>query len=201
MKHRKIYILIVLLMVIVSKASAQILSARPIEVHMGGQTEMVVSLSEGTTATALQFNLQLPDGLTANAGNATLGEATDGHTLCIETLNNGDLLFILYSMDLRTFRDGEILHIPVTANTATTTAGQLNSICVATFSGENAVSHPCASSSFGIIVKPLEDGIDELDASKETRQENQIIDLSGRWLEQKPAKGIYIQNRKKVLVK
>ena len=200
MRKRILYILIVLA-TIVSRASAQSVLVEPIEVQTNGQTEMVVSLSEGTSATALQFNLQLPDGLTANAGNATLGEATDGHTLCIETLDNGDLLFILYSMDLRTFRDGELLRIPVTANTATTTAGRFYSIRTATFSGENAVSHPCTDSSFGIIVKPLEDGIDELDAFKEMRQENQIIDLSGRWLEQKPAKGIYIQNRKKVLIK
>ena len=79
---------------------------------------------------ALQFNLQLPDGLTANTGNATLGSATDSHTLFIETLDNGDLLFILYSMDLKTFSDGKLLRIPVTAgNSATTTAGQLYSIC------------------------------------------------------------------------
>lgn len=199
---KRIQTALLVLMAIVGSASAQSVSVRSIEVQTDGQTEVVVSLSEGTTATALQFNLQLPDGLTANTGNATLGSATDSHTLCIETLDNGDWLFILYSMNLKTFKDGELLRIPVTAgNTATTTAGQLYSIRTASFSGENAVSHPCADSSFGIIVKPLEDGIDELDASKEMRGENQIIDLSGRRMEQKPAKGIYIQNRKKVLVK
>ena len=41
---------------------------------------------------------------------------TDGHTLCMETLDNGDLLFILYSMNLNTFKDGELLRIPININ-------------------------------------------------------------------------------------
>ena len=60
------------LMVIVVSASAQTLSVQPIEAQTGGQTELVVSLTGGTSATALQFNLKLPEGMTANANNATL---------------------------------------------------------------------------------------------------------------------------------
>ena len=63
--------------------------------------------------TALQFNLRLPEGVTIDTSNAALGSATDGHTLCIETLDNGDLLFILYSMNLNTFMDGELLRLPI----------------------------------------------------------------------------------------
>lgn len=60
------------LMAIVVSANAQSFSVQPIEVQVGGQTEVVVSLTGGTSATALQFNLKLPEGISANANNATL---------------------------------------------------------------------------------------------------------------------------------
>ena len=75
--------------------------------------EAKISLTGATEMTALQFNLKLPKGVSVDTNNATLGSATDGHTLCIETLDNGDLLFILYSMDLNTFMDGELLRLPI----------------------------------------------------------------------------------------
>lgn len=77
--------------------------------------EAKISLTGATEMTALQFNLKLPEGVTIDTSNATLGSATDGHTLCIETLDNGDLLFVLYSMDFSTFMDGELLRLPVTS--------------------------------------------------------------------------------------
>ena len=94
-------------MVIVVNASAQSLS---FEVQAN---EAKISLTGATEMTALQFNLKLPEGVSVNTSNATLGSATDGHTLCIKTLDNGDLLFILYSMDLNTFTDGELLRLPI----------------------------------------------------------------------------------------
>jgi hypothetical protein len=145
------------LMAIVVSASAQTLSAQPIEVQTGEQTEMVVSLTGGTSATALQFNLKLPEGISANANNTTLGSATDGHTLNVEPLDNGDLLFILYSMDLKTFRDGELLRIPVTAgNSATNATGQLYTVRTAT---SEAVSHTCSNIQFDVVVtEPAPEG-------------------------------------------
>ena len=103
---RQISILIVLAAIVVS-ANAQSLS---FEVQAN---EAKISLTGATEMTALQFNLRLPEGVTIDTSNATLGSATDGHTLCIETLDNGDLLFILYSMDLNTFMDGELLRLPI----------------------------------------------------------------------------------------
>lgn len=76
-------------------------------------TELVVKANGLTAMTALQFNLKLPEGVNVNTDNATLGSATDEHTLCIETLDCGDLLFIIYSMDLNTFTDGELLRLPI----------------------------------------------------------------------------------------
>lgn len=156
MKRRILHILIALAS-IVSSAKAQSLSVQPIEVQTGEQTEMVVSLTGGTSATALQFNLKLPEGISANANNATLGSATDGHTLNVEPLNNGDLLFILYSMDLKAFKDGELLRIPVTAgNSATNATGQLYTVRT---SSAEAVSHTCSDTQFDVVVtEPAPEG-------------------------------------------
>ena len=109
MKLRILRTLLALMAIVVS-ANAQSLS---FEVEAN---EAKINLSGATEMTALQFNLKLPEGVTVDTSNATLGSATDGHTLCIETLDNGDLLFILYSMDLNTFKDGELLRFPVAAS-------------------------------------------------------------------------------------
>ena len=132
-------------------AIAQTLSVQPIEAQTGEQTEVVVSLTGATAMTALQFNLTLPDGVTVNANGATLGAATDGHTLSVQTLDGGDLLFILYSMELKTFKDGELLRIPVTASSeAIAAAGKLYTVRTAT---AEAVSHACGDATFTVTVK------------------------------------------------
>ena len=132
-------------------AIAQTLSVQPIEAQTGEQTEVVVSLTGATAMTALQFNLTLPDGVTVNANGATLGAATDGHTLSVQTLDGGDLLFILYSMELKTFKDGELLRIPVTASSeAIAAAGKLYTVRMAT---AEAVSQACGDASFAVTVK------------------------------------------------
>jgi len=141
---------IITLAAIIADASAQNLSVQPIELQVGEQTEMVVSLAEGASATALQFNLQLPEGVTTETSSATLGSATDGHTLSMQTLDNGDQLFILYSIDLKSFKDGELIRIPVTAgSTETTSSGKLYKVRTAT---ADAVSHTCADATFSATV-------------------------------------------------
>lgn len=156
MKQRMTHVLIVLA-TIVGKVNAQSLSVQPIEVQVGEQTEMVINLTGGATATALQFNLQLPEGISVDAYSATLGSATDGHSLNVEPLNNGDLLFILYSMDLKAFKDGELLRIPVTAgNSATNATGQLYTVRT---SSAEAVSHTCSDTQFDVVVtEPAPEG-------------------------------------------
>jgi len=132
-------------------ATPQTLSVQPIEAQTGEQTEVVVSLTGGTAMTALQFNLKLPEGLTFGDGDATTGAATDGHTLSVQTLDGGDRLFVLYSMEQKTFGDGELLRIPVTAGSAATTGeGRLYTVRTAT---AEAVSHGCANAAFTMTVK------------------------------------------------
>lgn len=86
----------------------------------------------------------------------TLGTATNGHTLNVETLDNGDHLFVLYSMDFNPFKDGELLRIPVKmGSTAATSNGKLYTIRTAT---ADAVSHTCADVSFTAKNYELGDG-------------------------------------------
>ncbi len=161
MKYRILNILFALT-VIAGSANGQSLSVQPIEAQTGEQAQVIVSLTGGTSATALQFNLKLPDGISVNANSATLGAATDGHVLRVESLDNGDLLFVLYSMDLKTFKNGELLSIPATAgNSATTGTGQLYTVRTAAVSGNDAVSHECDNAQFNVTITDLITVLDE----------------------------------------
>lgn len=176
MKRRILHILIAL-MAIVGSANAQNI---PFDVQAN---EAKISLTGATEMTALQFNLKLPEGVTVNTDAATLGSATDGHTLCIETLDNGDLLFILYSMDLNPFKDGELLSLPVNG-----TLDGDTSLYTIRYASADAVSHEAED----IIT-----GIESLTSST-SKGGGAIYSVSGQRLV-KMQKGINIVGGKKVL--
>ena len=178
MKKRILSILLALTAIAVN-ASAQNLS---FEVQAN---EAKISLAGATEMTALQFNLQLPEGVTIDTNNATLGSATDGHTLCIETLDNGDLLFILYSMDLNTFMDGELLRIPING----VQDGDANLYTIRYASGD-AVSHEA---------EDVVTGIDR-PTPNPSLYGGAIYNVSGQRLN-KMQKGINIKDGRKVLMK
>ena len=175
--NKRIQTILLAFAAIVGSATAQNLS---FEVQAN---EATMNISGATDMTALQFCLQLPAGVTIDTSNATLGSATDGHTLCIETLDNGDLLFILYSMNLNTFKDGELLRIPVAAN------GETVKLYNIRFANTEAVSY---------AGEDVETGIKTLSNSP-LKGEN-IYNLSGQRLN-KMQKGINIKDGRKTLVK
>ena len=180
------------MLLISASLSAQTLSVKPIEVQTGEQTEMVINLTGGTTMTALQFSLQLPEGVTAAKGNATLGDATNGHTLSIQTLDSGDLLFVLYSLDQVAFADGELLRLPLTAgDEVMTDNGTLYSVRTATV---DAVSHTCSDASFTVTVK---DATSIVDVNTTQTDNKTVYDMSGRRVTNL-TKGIHIVDGKKV---
>lgn len=144
---KRTILIIMVLATLVVTANAQSLSVANLEAQEGEQTELVISLAQGTAMTALQFNLSLPEGVTLADGEATLGSAANGHTLSVQTLDNGDHLFILYNMNLNTFKDGELLRIPVKVGSKGTSNGRLYTIRTAT---AGAVSHTCAEASFTV---------------------------------------------------
>lgn len=119
-------------MTIVVSANAQNLT---LEVQAN---EATIGLTGATDMTALQFSMKLPEGMAIDTTSVTLGSATDGHTLCIERLDNGDLLFIIYSMELNTFTNGELLHLPIPVSGT----GDVASLSSIRYAGADAVSHP-----------------------------------------------------------
>ena len=175
--NKRIQTILFALAAIVGSANAQNIS---FEVQAN---EATMNISGATGMTALQFCLQLPEGVTIDTSNVTLGTATDGHTLCIETLDNGDLLFILYSMDLNTFKDGELLRIPVAAS------GETVRLYTIRYADTDAVSHAGEDIETGISLTPAL-----------SKGEGAIYNVSGQRLS-KPQKGIYIKDGKKIMRK
>ena len=150
---RRILQTIVALLAIVGGATAQTLSVASVEATTGGQAELVVSGNDMDMygVTALQFNLALPQGVTLNESAIAKGNAASGHTLSVQTIANGDCLIVLCSMNLYKFKDGELLHIPITVGQETGSfSGRLYTIRTANTGAE---SHECLPASFNITVK------------------------------------------------
>ena len=175
---------------ITANSRAQNLSVSNIEAQTGEETELVVSLAEGTLMTALQFNLALPEGMALSESEVTLGAATNGHTLNVQNLDNGDYLFVLYSMNLNLFKDGELLRIPVKmGSTAASTNGTLYTIRTAT---ADAISHTCNDVSWEITT-----GINHVSTPKTIKS---TYNLAGQQTDGMQ-KGVNIVDGKKVMVK
>ena len=173
--NKRIQTILFALAAIVGSANAQNLSFKV------KANEATMNISGATGMTALQFCLQLPVGVTIDTSNATLGSATDGHTLCIETLDNGDQLFILFSMNLNTFKDGELLRIPININGEGT--ARLYNV---RFADTDAVSYAGEETATG-IASPK---------SSPKGKDLKIYNLAGQRLS-KPQRGLYIKDGKK----
>lgn len=176
-------------------ASAQTLSAGTIEANVGEQATLTVSLSDAAAATALQFNLSLPANVTVNESGCALGNAATSHTLSVNKMDNGDYLFVVYSMDFTELVDGTLLTIPVTiGNGALTGNGNLYTIRTA---NAEAVSHTSADVTFGVKVAGGQSGIKETERDGTSQK---AFDLQGRRIN-RPSKGINIIGGRKLIVK
>ena len=173
--NKRIQTILLALAAIVGSATAQNLS---FEVKAN---EATMNISGATNMTALQFCLLLPAGVTIDTSNATMCEATSSHTLCIETLDNGDLLFILYSMNLNTFMDGELLRIPININGEGT--ARLYNV---RFADTDAVSYAGEETATGLASPKYSPKGKDL----------KIYNLACQRLS-KPQRGIYIKDGKK----
>ena len=179
-------------------AMAQTLSVESVEVEKGKQAEIVVRASEVSDATALQFNLSLPKGFSLVENGATMGAASNGHLLIVETLGNGDHLLVIYSMDLKTFGEGELLRLPVTVgDTAGSFSGYITVFRTAT---AEAVSHTGADATFPIKVTDEATAIDASLNDNGKMINDSYYSIEGKKLNGEPTqKGVYIVNGKKVV--
>lgn len=197
MKRRLLH-LVVALMAFAATTMAQSLSVAPIEATPGTETTITVNIAGAAEMTALQCNLQLPEGL-ALAGDIALGDAAKGHTLSTSTLASGDLLIVLYDLYQSTFTDGTLLTIPVVvAEEPSTTEGTLHKVRTSTIAAQ---SKALSDVKFTAVVG--ESGEDATGIEKTTVNGGQttvIYDLQGRRVTH-PTKGIYIVGGRKVVLK
>lgn len=193
--NRRIYIVIVGLLALLGGANAQTLSVETVEGKVGEQTTMTVSLADAASATALQFNLTLPENVTINESGCALGNAATNHTLSVSKMDNGNYLFVLYSMDFTALTDGTLLTIPVNiSNDATTGNGNLNTVRSAK---SDAVSQQHQNASFAVNVTD-NTGVEGVKA--DIRKNAIIYNVRGQKLTS-PQKGINIIDKRKVIVR
>ena len=190
--NTRIYIVIVGLLALIGGANAQTLSVGTVEGKVGEQATMTVSLTDAASATALQFNLSLPANVTVNESGCALGNAATSHTLSVNKMDNGDYLFVMYSMDFTALADGTLLTIPVTiGNGAATGNGNLNTVRSAK---SDAVSQQHQNASFAVNVTTA------IESVKSDIKKNAIIyNVRGQKLTS-PQKGINIIDKRKVMV-
>lgn len=152
---KRLYSIIIALMAICSSAMGQTISVASIEAEADTQTELVVTLSGvAVETTALQFNLNLPDGITLDETAITKGTAASNHVLDIRPLANGERLFVFYNTDMALITDGELLHLPITTGSeAGTLTGNINIVRTAT---TDAVSHTATGGNFTVTIAAAE---------------------------------------------
>lgn len=174
-------------------ASAQTLSVGTVEGNVGEQATLTVSLADAASATALQFNLSLPANMTVNESGCALGNAATNHTLSVNKMDNGDYLFVVYSMDFTELVDGTLLTVPVSiGNDAVSVNGVLYTI---RSSKSDAVSHQHENASFAIVVGTT--AVDGITVNK--WKQDAVYNLKGQKLAV-PRKGLNIIGRKKLVV-
>ena len=132
------------LTIMAGNTSAQRLRLQPLEGYINEKVELIITAENVTGMTSLMFTLTLPDNIRLSGRAPILGESTNGHTIEVEMLENGKILFIIYSMNLNTFSDGELLRFPLAMKSeADIGTAKLDNV---RFSDTNAVSYPADDS-------------------------------------------------------
>ena len=192
--NRRILKFVIGLLTFIGSANAQTLSVVSIEATAGEQKALTVSLSDASSATAMQFNLSLPANVTINESGCALGNAANNHTLRVSRMDNGNYLFVIFSMDFKKLGNGTLLTIPVIfANDATSGNGNLFTV---RSSASDAVSHQNQNATFAVNVNTS-----DIKNIRTSGVKNGIIyNVRGQKLAS-PQKGINIIDGQKVLVK
>ena len=192
--YRRILYIVIGLLAFIGNVNAQTVSVASIEATAGEQKALTVSLSDASSATAMQFNLSLPANVTINESGCALGGAANNHTLRVNRMDNGNYLFVIFSMDFKKLGNGTLLTIPVIfANDATSGNGNLFTV---RSSASDAVSHQHQNATFAVNVNTS-----DIKNIRTSGVKNGIIyNVRGQKLAS-PQKGINIIDGQKVLVK
>jgi len=191
---RRILYIVIGLLAFIGNVNAQTVSVASIEATSGEQKALTVSLSDASSATAMQFNLSLPANVTINESGCALGNAANNHTLRVSRMDNGNYLFVIFSMDFKKLGNGTLLTIPlVFADDATSGNGNLFTVRSST---SDAASHQHQNATFAVNVNTS-----DIKSIRTNGVKNGIIyNLRGQKLVS-PQKGINIIDGQKVLVK
>jgi hypothetical protein len=192
--YRRILYIVIGLLAFIGNVNAQTVSVASIEATAGEQKALTVSLSDASSATAMQFNLSLPANVTINESGCALGNAANNHTLRVSRMDNGNYLFVIFSMDFKKLGNGTLLTIPlVFADDATSGNGNLFTVRSST---SDAASHQHQNATFAVNVNTS-----DIKSIRTNGVKNGIIyNLRGQKLVS-PQKGINIIDGQKVLVK
>lgn len=192
--NRRILNIVIGLLAFWGSANAQTLSVASVEATAGEQKTLTVSLSDASSATAMQFNLSLPANVTINESGCALGGAANNHTLRVNRMDNGNYLFVIFSMDFKKLGNGTLLTIPVIfANDATSGNGNLFTVRSST---SDAASHQHQNATFAVNVNTSDiKNIKTNDVKKGI-----IYNIRGQKLAT-PQRGVNIIDGQKVLVK
>ena len=192
--YRRILYIVIGLLAFIGNVNAQTVSVASIEATAGEQKTLTVSLSDASSATAMQFNLSLPANVTINESGCALGNAANNHTLRVSRMDNGNYLFVIFSMDFKKLGNGALLTIPlVFADDATSGNGNLFTVRSST---SDAASHQHQNATFAVNVNTS-----DIKSIRTNGVKNGIIyNLRGQKLVS-PQKGINIIDGQKVLVK
>ena len=192
--NRRILNIVIGLLAFIGNANAQTLSVASVEATAGEQKTLTVSLSDAASATAMQFNLSLPANVTINEGECALGSAASNHTLRVSRMDNGNYLFVIFSMDFTKLSNGTLLTIPVIfANDAASGNGNLFTV---RSSASDAVSHQHQNATFAVNVNTS----DIKNIRTSGVKNGNVYNVRGQKLAS-PQKGINIIDGQKVLVK
>lgn len=192
--NRRILKFVIVLLAFFGNANAQTLSVASVEATAGEQKTLTVKLSDAASATALQFNMSLPANVTINESGCALGNAANNHTLRVSRMDNGNYLFVIFSMDFKKLSNGTLLTIPIIfANDAISGNGHLFTV---RSSASDAVSHQHQNATFAVNVNTS-----DIKNIRTNDMKNGIIyNVRGQKLAS-PQKGIIIIDGQKVLVK
>lgn len=184
-------------------AMSQKLSVADVVGWTGEKRELVIKAEDfGSDITALQFNLRLPEGLTMDEAGIL---RASNHTCVVRTLDNGDHLFLLYSLiKTKISSDDTVLRIPINMPTTYSGNDDYNIYTGSIYNFTTATTSNISTSRTGstVTVKVNKDdssGITPAAATGQQKEET-YYNLQGKQLAN-PQKGVNIVGGRKVVIK
>ena len=164
-------------------------------ISAGETKDMSISLENTTEYVLFQFDLYLPEGITIESYSADLGRLPKSTTISMAQQEDGSYRFISYNMEKRSIvgNSGGIITLRVKASNDFTSDAKTGYFRKVMLSKADATGPTYEEMAFPI------NGASNIESVKQEKSYD-VYDLLGRKVNL-PTKGVYIINKKKVLVK